>query len=560
MDTLMTSHGIREKTVLDFKLTDWDEREVTAGVGATIAFSDSSERAFISSDWDRSDTPKDPPSPKVEQEPEPPSGAKTEWEWATADTPPRLSPCPSLERAPEADNDGESSSPQSWASCLSSFVEPHYVILKKHEDLTKFSPDGIVALRHAVGHTIGYVDGGYHLLMKAVPKSRTGWAQCAGQVNKWNDRKPVKGGMFIQLEEQSGCILREEEKEDFPVSVHARPPKASDMASRGYGAERNFYFKWREAQKKERVQYILAQCGRQPPMEAKVSSIVQKENWVFNEPRFCDVIQAWSPPISVPVESDESIIASITEQRWKGVDMEDFGGVKGKVDTKFHLHASGFQLPLHMPPSTSRLPASFFQSQVPHPTSTLPASHPKSKVPQFNQISSLVPKPKRESGAAPLPNPRFHTSFSTLPECWAATWPPKPAGPLQGAGHVRAQLLACGGPPVWAELRRSPVFKVKLQYQRRPPGGLKLGSQVAHTPTYHRHQVPYSCPPHGPSCAHSKVEKAGGLFSSFLEQSAPGRWNPASPTHSRLDVKGQAVTTQACGSTSAGEAQVTIQL
>ncbi|KAL7396240.1 hypothetical protein ABVT39_002716 [Epinephelus coioides] len=220
MDTLMTSHGIREETVLDFK----------------------------------SDTPKDPPSPKVEQEPEPPSGAKTEseseWESATADTPPRLSPCPSLERAPEADNDRESSFPHSWASCRSSVVEvdsvgftcftylfqenflgklfdfvysprastvkwqrPRYVILKKHEDLTKFSPDGIVALRHAVGHTIGYVDGGYHLLMTAVPKSRTGWAHGAGQVNKWNDRKPVKGGMFIQLEEQSGCILREEEKE-----------------------------------------------------------------------------------------------------------------------------------------------------------------------------------------------------------------------------------------------------------------------------------------------------------------------------------------------------------
>lgn len=46
-------------------------------------------------------------------------------------------------------------------------LKPHYAFFKKHEDLTN---NGIVALRHAEDHTIAYMDGGYHLLMTAMPK------------------------------------------------------------------------------------------------------------------------------------------------------------------------------------------------------------------------------------------------------------------------------------------------------------------------------------------------------------------------------------------------------
>lgn len=52
-------------------------------------------------------------------------------------------------------------------------MKPHYQMLKKHEDLTTYSPDGICALKNAVGHTLGYVDGGYYLLLTVVPANKT---------------------------------------------------------------------------------------------------------------------------------------------------------------------------------------------------------------------------------------------------------------------------------------------------------------------------------------------------------------------------------------------------
>ncbi|KAL7372735.1 hypothetical protein ABVT39_021596 [Epinephelus coioides] len=45
----------------------------------------------------------------------------------------------------------------------------HYHFIKKHVDLRKYSADGVTVLKHCVGHTMAYVDGGYHLLMTALP-------------------------------------------------------------------------------------------------------------------------------------------------------------------------------------------------------------------------------------------------------------------------------------------------------------------------------------------------------------------------------------------------------
>lgn len=44
-----------------------------------------------------------------------------------------------------------------------------YHIVKKHFDLTASTPEGIQALRNSVCHTLGYVDGGYHLSLVFLP-------------------------------------------------------------------------------------------------------------------------------------------------------------------------------------------------------------------------------------------------------------------------------------------------------------------------------------------------------------------------------------------------------
>ncbi|XP_030266788.1 uncharacterized protein LOC115578107 isoform X3 [Sparus aurata] len=53
MATLLKRHGIAEKMVADFKLTEWYDRQLTPGIGATIRFKDGTQRAVISVDEDR---------------------------------------------------------------------------------------------------------------------------------------------------------------------------------------------------------------------------------------------------------------------------------------------------------------------------------------------------------------------------------------------------------------------------------------------------------------------------------------------------------------------------
>ena len=55
----------------------------------------------------------------------------------------------------------------------SQILSPHYVYLKKHMDLSKYTSNGLTALKNCVGYQIANVDGGYHLLMTAVPSSTT---------------------------------------------------------------------------------------------------------------------------------------------------------------------------------------------------------------------------------------------------------------------------------------------------------------------------------------------------------------------------------------------------
>ncbi|CAL8275339.1 unnamed protein product [Arctogadus glacialis] len=53
MATLTITHRVPEETVVDFKVTEWNDRQVSAGVGATIYFRDGADRAVISVDEER---------------------------------------------------------------------------------------------------------------------------------------------------------------------------------------------------------------------------------------------------------------------------------------------------------------------------------------------------------------------------------------------------------------------------------------------------------------------------------------------------------------------------
>lgn len=65
-----------------------------------------------------------------------------------------------------------------------------------------------------------------------------------------------------------------------------------------------------------------------------MKSIVAKEKWEVNVPSFPAVLQAWVSPLKAPIEDDEGIIKSVMEQRWKGIDLKDFGEVKGKGEER----------------------------------------------------------------------------------------------------------------------------------------------------------------------------------------------------------------------------------
>lgn len=48
-------------------------------------------------------------------------------------------------------------------------LKRYFHFLKKHMDLQEFTVNGLTDLKNCVGHTRAYVDGGYHLLMMALP-------------------------------------------------------------------------------------------------------------------------------------------------------------------------------------------------------------------------------------------------------------------------------------------------------------------------------------------------------------------------------------------------------
>ena len=61
-----------------------------------------------------------------------------------------------------------------------------------------------------------------------------------------------------------------------------------------------------------------------------MEAVVAKEKWETNVPSLPDVLQAWVSPLMAAIEDDEGILKSVVEQKWKGIDLKDFGEPKGR--------------------------------------------------------------------------------------------------------------------------------------------------------------------------------------------------------------------------------------
>ena len=81
---------------------------------------------------------------------------------------------------------------------------------------------------------------------------------------------------------------------------------------------------------------VFTACsGRHPPTEQKVKALLARQKWDTNLPTLTEVLQQWVPPGKPAVEDDAGILASVVDQRWRGVDLKDFGPQKGKGELSF---------------------------------------------------------------------------------------------------------------------------------------------------------------------------------------------------------------------------------
>lgn len=61
-----------------------------------------------------------------------------------------------------------------------------------------------------------------------------------------------------------------------------------------------------------------------------MAALVAKEKWDTNAPAFKDVLRAWVSPLKAAIEDDKAILESVTDQKWKGIDIKDFWRTKGQ--------------------------------------------------------------------------------------------------------------------------------------------------------------------------------------------------------------------------------------
>lgn len=61
-----------------------------------------------------------------------------------------------------------------------------------------------------------------------------------------------------------------------------------------------------------------------------MEALIAKQRWDTNLPAFDEVLRVWVPPTKPGIEDDSAILTSVLDQKWKGIDIKDFGEPKGK--------------------------------------------------------------------------------------------------------------------------------------------------------------------------------------------------------------------------------------
>lgn len=74
---------------------------------------------------------------------------------------------------------------------------------------------------------------------------------------------------------------------------------------------------------------LTAKCSRLAPTAAKVANLIEAEGWTANYPRPEDVLAKWRPLTRAQAQSDPTIIKGVTQQKWSGLAVKDFGEQKG---------------------------------------------------------------------------------------------------------------------------------------------------------------------------------------------------------------------------------------
>lgn len=67
--------------------------------------------------------------------------------------------------------------------------------------------------------------------------------------------------------------------------------------------------------------------------------MIEKEGWQANHASPEEILRTWNPASRNSVESDQAIVASVSEQKWRGLAIKDFGGEKG-LGKKTFIHFS----------------------------------------------------------------------------------------------------------------------------------------------------------------------------------------------------------------------------
>lgn len=117
--------------------------------------------------------------------------------------------------------------------------------------------------------------------------------------------------------------------DEFPVTLHGVPPTQEESKMKGYEEGRIFYHKWRDMQRKLRIDYILMDYPHRKPSEARVRYKMQREGWTCNAPKVEEILAVWKSK-GGSVLADPNIMQAVLDQKWKGLAITDLGPPKGK--------------------------------------------------------------------------------------------------------------------------------------------------------------------------------------------------------------------------------------